>query len=71
MNLAVESMNKQFEADELGEFLETIEELDLKVNEDDDEYTVHLESTGQLVAYFCAVPRCGPAGGWVSYNYIS
>jgi hypothetical protein len=71
MNLAVEAINKTFDADQLGEFLETVEEFGLAPEEHNDEYTVHLELTGFLVAYFCAVPTQGPAGGWINYTHIS
>lgn len=70
MNLAVEAINKKFDADQLGDFLQTIEEFGLEPEENDDEYTVHNKSTGYLIAYFCSVPIAGPAGGWINFTQL-
>ena len=70
MGLAVEQIQEQYDADGLGEFIATLEEVGLEAVEDGDEYSVHRDSNGMLVAYFCAVPEQGPAGGWINYTYL-
>lgn len=59
--------SKQFDPNELGEFLDACEErgLEIDINEED-EYTAHSDKDGLLCAYFCSVPSTGPAGGWIA-----
>ena len=70
MGLAVEQIQEQYAADGLEEFLAELEEVGLEVVESNDEYSVYREANGMLVAYFCAMPEQGPAGGWINYTYI-
>ena len=57
---------EQFDGNELGEFLDALEQVDLQADEDEGEYSVHDDETGLLLAYFHPTPSQGPAGGWIN-----
>ena len=60
---------RQFEADELAEFLEFCEENDIEVDEEDGEYSAFSPESEMRVAYFNATPSDGSVpGGWAR-NY--
>ena len=59
-------INEVFGADELSEFLITMDECDKEVECDDGAYSVHT-STGTMLAYFSETPESGPPGGWARF----
>jgi hypothetical protein len=66
MNIQFAPVKRQFDGDELGEFLSFLEEHELEPEENDGEYTVHTPRSGWLIAYFTETPLSGPPGGWVN-----
>jgi hypothetical protein len=64
-----ESVHETFAADELAEFLSTMDEFEMEVEVEDGEFTV-TTARGTLVAAFSETPLTGVPGGWCSFNHF-